>query len=143
MAKRKVNEDLNLSPFIDLFSTLVVFLLLTAVWNQLSSLTTNIESSTSSDTPPPKEKKVSLGLTIFRDHVQLLEDNKATKINHLTGGMVNIEQVVYYLQDWRSRYPERKDITLNTANTTSYGQMIHVFDTLVGQGFPEVGVNTQ
>lgn len=143
MSNRKVNVELNLTPFIDLFSTLVVFLLLTAVWNQLSSLSTNIESSTSSDSPPPKKKEIQLGVTIFQNKVQILEDNKPLDIPNIAPGKMDIDRITKQIQILRQKYPKKKDVTLNTANTTPYGHMIQIFDTLVGEDFPEVGVNTQ
>lgn len=40
----KLNVELNLVPFIDLFSALVLFLLITAVWVQISAIPTNIDA---------------------------------------------------------------------------------------------------
>lgn len=145
------NEELNLTPFIDLFSTLVVFLLLTAVWNQISSLSTNIENSTSSDTPPPKVKEVQLSVTLLENEIQMLEDKKLTRFRYSRGldkdnnpiKKVNSDRMVQILRYWKQKYPNKKGITLNTQNNVSYGNMIEAFDTMVGQDFPEVGVNTQ
>ena len=49
----------NLTPFIDLFSVLICFLLMTAAWLQLESMQTNIEKATTSSAPssPPPENK--------------------------------------------------------------------------------------
>lgn len=145
------NEELNLTPFIDLFSTLVVFLLLTAVWNQISSLSTNIENSTSSDTPPPLKKEVQLSVTLLENEVQMLEDKTATKISYINNvdennraiKTIDTQRMIQILQYWKQKYPNKKGITLNTQNNVSYGKMIQAFDTMVGQDFPEVGVNTQ
>lgn len=40
----KLNVELNLVPFIDLLSSLVLFLLLTAVWVQTSSISTSVDA---------------------------------------------------------------------------------------------------
>ncbi len=141
MAK-KVNEELNLSPFIDLFSTLVVFLILTAVWNQLSSLSTNIESSTSSDSPPPPKKQVELAVTLLPTEVQMMEDKNIRKIAN-RGKELNMEEITRILIEWKRKYPKKNDVVLNTQNSIPYGNMIRVFDTMVGAEFPDVGVNTQ
>jgi biopolymer transport protein ExbD len=136
-------ENLNLTPFIDLFSVLVIFLISTAVWQQLSSLSTNIENSTSSDNPVPKEKEVSLSITLLADKVQLLESEKTTDIPYLPTQEIDRERLKSSVETWRTRFPDKKDVTLNTANTVAYGKMIAVFDIVVGAGFPNVGVNTQ
>jgi len=39
----KLNIELNLVPFIDLLSALVLFLLLSAVWVQISAIPTNVD----------------------------------------------------------------------------------------------------
>jgi biopolymer transport protein TolR len=39
-----LNVDLNLVPFIDLLSSLVLFLLITAVWVQISAIPTGLDS---------------------------------------------------------------------------------------------------
>ncbi len=143
MSASSDGENLNLTPFIDLFSVLVLFLISTAVWQQLSSLSTNVDNSTSSDNPVPKEKEVSLSITLLPDKVQLLESEKATDIPNVAGQELNKERIKSSIEQWRLKFPDKKDVTLNTANTILYGNMITVFDIVVGAGFPNVGVNTQ
>ena len=52
-AKRELNTDLNLTPFIDLLSTLVCFLLISAVWLQVSSM--DLKQSHGTDGGAPTE----------------------------------------------------------------------------------------
>jgi len=52
-AKRELNSDLNLTPFIDLLSTLVCFLLISAVWIQVGSM--DLKQSHGTDAAAPKE----------------------------------------------------------------------------------------
>lgn len=139
------SEFLNLTPFIDLFSTLIIFLIMTAVWNSIEALSTNVENITSDpsstpDNPPPK--KVALSAAIMPDRVEFAEDDKSEKIP-MVNGEIDVNAIGTYLAVWRAKYPDRKDIILNTANTVPYRHMITVFDTLVGNGWPDVGVNTQ
>lgn len=148
MARRKnrrpEDEELNLTPFIDLFSTLVVFLLLTAVWLQINSLSTNVENTTDTSSLS-REAKVSLTVTILKNKIEISEDDKATQLPlKLTSkGLLDSKPLIQELNEWRQRYPKRKDIVLNTQNEIPYSHMIQVFDVLVGQGWSDVGVNTQ
>ncbi len=144
MAKRKVNQELNLTSYIDLMSTLIIFLLMTAAWNQMEALSTNTASVTASDSPepPPEEKKkVSLTVTVFPDRVDLSEDQNLRSFPNV-GGQIDSMQIIAVLSDWKTRYPDRSDITLNTDNQVPYRDMIQVFDILVGNNFPDVGLNT-
>lgn len=143
MSRRESNADLNLTPFIDLFSTLICFLLMTAVWNQIEALSTNVDSVTSSDTPaPPDPNKVNLTVTILQDRIEMAENETAYKFP-IEKGELPVEKMKRALEVWREKYPDRKDIVLNTENEIPYKYMITTFDTLVGNGWPDVGVNTQ
>ena len=79
MAAGGGNEP-NLTPFIDLFSVLVCFLLMTAAWVQLESMPTSIEKTTAGEPPatppdqPPPEKKTALAISMFMDKVILKEN---------------------------------------------------------------------
>jgi biopolymer transport protein ExbD len=148
-------DDLNLVPFIDLFSTLICFLIMTAVWNQIQSLTTNVDNVSSSDTQAanedPNARKESLTVTLLTDRVEMSENvtqgarvltEKTYKIPTISG-QIDPEKMQRVLDLWHSHYPAKKDVILNTENHIVYNQMIQTFDLLVGSGFPDVGVNTQ
>lgn len=60
-AKRDLNAELNLTPFIDLLSTCVCFLLLSAVWIEVGS----IEIKQALGSAAAAEKKESLDLEVF------------------------------------------------------------------------------
>ncbi len=140
---RSGDEELNLTPFIDLFSTLVVFLLLTAVWLQINSLSTNVENVDAHSLA--SNEKVHLSITILKSQIEISEDDKATRLplKFTSEGLLEPNSLIKELKRWRQRYPKRKDIILNTQNDIPYSYMIQVFDTLVGQGWSDVGVNTQ
>lgn len=155
MAGGGSKDDLNLVPFIDLFSTLIVFLIMTAVWSQLETLSTNVDNVTSSDgaaaNEDPNARKETLTVTILKDRVEMGENvtqagrvltEKNYKIANLSGA-IDAEKMQKVLDNWRGKYPEKKDVILNTENQIVYNQMIQTFDLLVGSGFPDVGVNTQ
>lgn len=138
----------NLTPFIDLFSVLICFLLMTAAWVQLESMPTSIEKTTTSETaseaPPPlnDEKKVSLAVTVFKDRVVLKENEIETVIPN-TGADVGKGRIQSLLANWRQRFPQKKDVVLNTDAGVLYGDMIKMYDLLVSSDWPDVGINPQ
>lgn len=143
MARKTVNVELNMTPFIGLFALLVCNLLLTAVWQSLTALQTNTEVSTASDAPQPDDKKqVTLSVTILRNGVEFAENSIGSKVPH-DGQEIYVDGVKEKLAAWRIKYPERKDVVLNTENGVSYQMLVTVFDTLTGEGWPDVGVSTQ
>jgi biopolymer transport protein TolR len=52
-AKKELNSDLNLTPFIDLLSTIVCFLLVSAVWVQVASM--DLKQSQGTEAAAPTE----------------------------------------------------------------------------------------
>lgn len=144
MAK-KVNVELKMTPFIGLFALLVCMLLVTAVWNHVSALSTNSQNSTASSdpSPPPQKKKVQLSVTILKSFIEMAEDAKGKKIRHKTTLNIDKDQLVAALGQWRIKYPDRKDVILNTENGVTYNMLVETFDTLVGAGWHDVGVSTQ
>lgn len=139
----------NLTPFIDLFSVLICFLLMTAAWVQLESMPTSIEKTTTSEAPPTEtpppvndEKKVSLAVTVFKDRVILKENETETVVPNL-GGDVAKDRIQTLLATWRQRFPKKKDVVLNTDASVLYGDMIKMYDLLVASDWPDVGINPQ
>lgn len=137
--------ELNLTAYVDLMSTLIVFLLMTAVWSQLAVLSTDTSSTTASDgsPPPPDNKpKITLSITILPNHMEMVENEASLKVPHLNGNIDEM-RMVQILQRWHTKYPKKTDVILNTENSVTYKMLIKAFDTLVGNEFPDVGVSTQ
>jgi biopolymer transport protein ExbD len=135
--------ELNLTPYIDLMSTLIVFLLMTAVWNQIAVLSTDSTSTTASDSPSdPDPNRVNLAVTIMPQYIEMAENQTFTRIPH-SGGKIDRAKFGEVLKQWKERHPKRTDVILNTENTVTYKMLIGAFDELVGNDFPDVGVSTQ
>jgi biopolymer transport protein TolR len=140
--KKSVNVELNLVPFIDLLSTLICFLLITAVWQQISVVQTNTSATTTSDTPAtPDEKKVDLSLSLLLDHIEAAEGTNIVKIPHINGEP-DYATLLRTLDSWKAKYPDRSDFTLHSDSQALYKQLIRIMDTAAEAQFPDVGVNT-
>lgn len=145
--KKSANFELNLVPYIDLMSTLICFLLMTAIWQELDAMSSNsppkATSEASDSTPPPppdKEKKVMLTLSLGIDKTDMIEDEKISTIPH-SAGEPNVERLVIQLKEWKSKFPDRKDIILATDNRAKYKHLVLMMDTLIAEKFPDVGIN--
>ena len=142
--KKSVNAELNLVPFIDLLSTLICFLLVTAVWAQVEALSTNssqVTSNSSDNPPPPKEKKVELNVSLLMDYVEMAEGDKVVKVAHI-GGQPDYSRLTQILNDWKTKYPDRSDLVLFSDSQAPYEQLIKLMDTMITAKFEDVGVNT-
>lgn len=150
MGKKELNFELNLAPCLDIFSTLIVILLSTTAWMQINVLSSNTSNVTAADPseaqsqpePPKKEKKVNLAVTIMTDRVDMVEEEKPISVTH-KNGEIDLDKVSQILKNWRKHYPNKKDIVIHTDNQIPYKHMITMFDALVGNDWPDVGVSTQ
>ncbi|MGE0526372.1 MAG: ExbD/TolR family protein [Bdellovibrionales bacterium] len=143
MAAGGGNEP-NLTPFIDLFSVLICFLLMTAAWIQLEVMPTNIEKATSSDVPteapPPDPNKINLFVDMAPQAITLRENDKALQVPHAATG-IDSGRIIRVLEDWKARFPDRSDVILNTEADVRYGDLIRMYDILVSNNFADVGIN--
>jgi biopolymer transport protein TolR len=140
--KRNVNVELNLVPFIDLLSTLICFLLITAVWQQIQVISTNTSQTTASDSPaPPDDKKVDLSVSLLLDHMEASEGTNSTKIPHINGEP-DCATLLRLLDSWKAKYPDRTDLTLHSDSQAIYKFLIRLMDTAAEAHFEDVGINT-
>ncbi len=137
----------NLTPFIDLFSVLICFLLMTAAWLQLESMQTNIEKATTSSTPSspppenkPEEKKVQLSVMIYSDRIIAKEDDRETVIQNMPDGF-DRPALQTLLAQWKARFPEKRDVVLTSDKSAVYGDLISMYDFLIEADFPDVGIS--
>ena len=52
-------------------------------------------------------------------------------------------RITKILAAWKKKFPDKRDIVLNTDATITYGSMIKMYDLLVASDWPDVGINPQ
>jgi biopolymer transport protein TolR len=144
---KSANVELNLVPFIDMFSVLICFLLMTAAWNGLESINTgappkSVDLRDNNEPPPPpkpEKPKVVLTVTLYTDRLDIGEDNRTQSLPHVAG-QPDYLKLTRVLSEWKRRYPDRKDLILATENRAPYKHLIQLMDTFIAGDFPEVGI---
>ncbi|MDX9731485.1 MAG: biopolymer transporter ExbD [Bdellovibrionales bacterium] len=144
---KSANYELNLVPFIDLFSSLICFLLMTAAWQGLEVVNTgappksvDMQEDTEPPPPPPSKPKVMLTVTLYTDRIDVGEDNDVTSFRHLNAANPDYQKLIATLADWKKKYPERHDLVLATENRAPYKHLIQLMDIFKEGEFPEVGI---
>ncbi len=141
---RKKNLDLNLVPFIDLMSVLITFLLITAVWTQISLI--QIGSSiygkkTNQKVDIPPQADVVLKLEIRSNGYVL-----ATAQQSLSIPKINQEYdqatLMQKLEQFKKSYPNKLDGAIAMADELPYEQLIKAMDVLLKAGFPQISILT-
>jgi biopolymer transport protein ExbD len=140
--KKAVDSEIPLIPFIDLLLCCVMFLLVTAVWNQLARLDANQQQpgQQAPNDPPPEEKiKVVLqvqasGFVIASTAGDRIEIPKL-------GDAYDLEALREKLQERKRLEPNRRDLVVAPEDGVIYSDVIAAMDTVVGEGFPEMSLS--
>lgn len=140
--KKSVDSEIPLVPFIDLLLCCVMFLLVTAVWNQLARLNANQQQPGQSapNEPPPEEKiKVILqvqsnGFTLSSTAGDRIEIPKS-------GDAYDMEGLRTKLQERKRSEPNRKDLVVAPEDGVHYEDVVASMDMVVGEGFPDMSLS--
>lgn len=141
--KRQMQSNLNLVPFIDLFSTMIIFLIVTAVFDQLAAVQINMgaEDKPADAIPaqPLKKIEASLKVTISENNIELFDAGRKVNIAK-DGEDFDYTLVQQFAEEVREKYPEKKDVVIFTQDKAQYKSLIGVMDEFLGQMFTELVV---
>ncbi len=146
---RTSNVDVNLVPFIDLMSVLITFLLITAVWSQVSmiQLGSSIygkkqENPSEPPPPPPPHADIPLRLDVKPEGFRLIVGAQRYQIPKASGGLYDTDALSNYLKKVKGDYPEKSDAVVTVDDEIAYEFLILGMDTLNQNGFPSISVST-
>lgn len=139
--KKSVNHEIPLIPFIDLLLCCVMFLLATAVWNQLATLNANqqVAGQTAEDAPP-EEEKVKLILQVRNTgYVLGSTAGESIDIKQRVGGGASreydVEKLNLELKNWKQAWNDRNDMIVAPEDGVRYEEVIRAMDAASGAGF--------
>lgn len=129
---RTTNVELNLVPFIDLMSVLITFLLISAVWTQVSMIQLGASFASPKDPDqkdyiPPKHEDLVLRLDLIssgyvikfgKETISIPKKDEAYDIATLVGELAKIKQ----------QYPEKEGIKIAIADEILYEHVVAVMD---------------
>ncbi|MBX2994026.1 MAG: biopolymer transporter ExbD [Bdellovibrionaceae bacterium] len=140
--KRNVNSDLNLVPYIDLLSTLICFLLITAVWQQIDAMSTTASDPNAASAPStPDPNRVDFSVSLYQDRIEAAAGPQKSSFPFM-GGQPDYQSLIALLQTWKQRWPDRHDVTLHSDSQAPYKNLIGLMDALAEAEFSDVGINT-
>jgi len=142
---RKTSLELNLVPFIDLMSVLITFLLITAVWSQVSMIQigSSIYGQKSADSTPQKTPDIEVVLKVdVRANGYVVTVGKEVTQIPLTAKDYDDAQLLQVLQSAKAKYPNKLDGAIAMTDSLPYEQLIHAMDNYLKAGFPQISVLT-
>jgi biopolymer transport protein ExbD len=128
MRRQRKPSELLLVPMIDIFTVLVTFLLMTAVFSR----TVILELKLPSNNPDFREPPPGLNLEVIVRQKLLQIADRATgplrTLPNLSTGSYDLQGLTDYLQFVKSRYPDKTDATILLERDTPYDTLVQVMD---------------
>jgi len=142
---RRATVDLNIVPFIDLMSVCIIFLLITAVWTQVSmiQLGSSIYGKKTAQevAKPPPRAEIPFRLDVRNDGYRIVIGRQSSSIAKLNGAY-NTDALLTELKKVKELYPEKVDAVITVLDELPYESLIDGMDALLSAGFPEISVAT-
>ncbi|MBK9293176.1 MAG: biopolymer transporter ExbD [Oligoflexia bacterium] len=144
--KREIDVELNLVPFIDLMSTCICFLLITAVWTQVSMIQIGSsiygKKTSTGQVEQPTREQVNLKIDISRQGYTVRIGKQSLKIPKVAD-QFDQAALMNELKNIKARYPEKSDGIISLTDEIKYDELIKGMDSLMLSGFPEIAIATQ
>ena len=119
--------ELLLVPMIDIFTVLVTFLLMTAVFSRTVILQLNLPAAQTEFRDPPPG--LQLEVMVRKDQLQVADRNSgplATLPNTPAG--YNYDGLTDYLKRVKAKFPEKTDASILLESDTAYDTLVQVMD---------------
>ncbi|MEM7137592.1 MAG: biopolymer transporter ExbD, partial [Myxococcota bacterium] len=139
--KKAVNQEIPLIPFIDLLLCCVMFLLATAVWNQLAAMNANqqVPGQASTEDAPPEDEQVKLILQV-RNAGYVLGSSAGESIDIKKRVVSNerefdVDELKAKLAQWKQAWDKREDLIVAPEDGVRYEDVIVAMDVASAAGF--------
>jgi len=127
--RRGQGEEMNLVPMIDIFTVLVTFLLMTAVFYRTVVLELNLPVSQTESTPPPPTLQLEI---LVRKAKLEVADRGSGLLSEFPNGATgyDLDKLSEYLQRVKEKYPDKLDASILLEPDVPYDTLVQVMDTV-------------
>lgn len=145
--KKHLDFELNLVPFIDLLSTCICFLLITAVWLNVGTM--NVKQAVGGQAAAETEKKPLLWVFLGENGDMTFEARESSLIpaamrkfavKAVAEGKVDSEKVAALVGQLRQKEPGLRTALIQPKAQTSYETIIDLMDQFKKSGLNDLGV---
>ncbi len=139
---RSLDAPINLVPFIDLLSVCICFLIMTAVWVQISQIEINLPkanegSGAGSDAPPP----FSLTVVVKKESFGIVASGGSLpEIPKKPDGKYDTVKLAESLKTIHENFPNEHEIIIASDPTIGYEKLIDTMDVAVKNGFDAISL---
>ena len=154
--KKSLDSELNLVPFIDLLSCLISFLLITAVWTQITSLKVTQTGGLTPEQEKPEEEdktievKVTLTdrgyiLSLAGNQIEIAKamvEKKNADGQPITELGFDTKELGAKLKLVKTQYTAQEAVTVASDDTVKFDDLVGTIDSIVALGLPQISVTT-
>jgi len=141
--KKSVDAEIPLIPFIDLLLCCVMFLLVTAVWNQMASLDALLDSPGTPESEMVQPEPSTLPLTVLIDHEGYrltTELGDETRIPLASDEGYDTAALREHLNRRHQIDPNDERVVVSADDGVQYAQIVAAMDVFAGTGYSSVTV---
>jgi biopolymer transport protein ExbD len=118
-----------------------MFLLVTAVWNQLARIDANQQQPGQAANEPPPEEKIKVILQVQAAGYTLSSTAGDSVAIPKSGDKYDVDQLRERLQERKKLEPNRRDLVVAPEDGVVYADVVEAMDTVVGEGFPDMSLS--
>ncbi|MBA57268.1 MAG: biopolymer transporter ExbD [Pseudomonadales bacterium] len=128
--KHTAEAEINITAFMNLMVVLVPFLLITAVFSQISILELNLPATTPAAQQQEEDKKpIVLEVLIYKNRLEVVDRQTGPlKIIPKVGDQHDFDTLVKTLKAVKNRFPDITEITLLLEANTPYEELVTTMD---------------
>jgi biopolymer transport protein ExbD len=134
--KKALDAHVNLVPYIDLLMTIMVFLMMTAVWTQIAMLEVQNAQSGPPDQPPEeKEDPIPPILVLMTENtLNIQEEGGEPREFPRNGETYDLNGAKGVLDQLKQARPERVEVKMTAEDGVKYTDIVGVIDLSTGAG---------
>ncbi|HXE95972.1 MAG TPA: biopolymer transporter ExbD [Dongiaceae bacterium] len=129
-AETDIMELLNLTPMMDVFTVLVVFLLITAVFTSITIM--DLSVPTSAGGPAASRPNFAIEVIVRRSGLEIANGKAVEAAIPKINDAYDLKKLSEILLRLKARYPEKEDATVLMEPKVEYDHLIQVMDTIRG-----------
>ena len=125
--------ELLLVPMIDIFTVLVTFLLMTAVFSRIAIMQIDLPSSVD---PKPTEPKVRLEIIVRQDSIDLSDGKQVIGSIPKASGAYDLNALTERVLAVKREHPTSEDVSVLSEPKVPYDELVQVMDAIRSAELP-------
>jgi len=133
MRRERKPAELLLVPMIDIFTVLVTFLLMTAVFSRIAIMQIDLPSSAA---PTPAEPKFRLEIIVRQDGFELSDGKQSLGTIAKVGGAYDVNALSERVLTVKREHPTSEDASVLSEPKVPYDELVQVMDAVRSADLP-------